>query len=305
MNITQYPCNDACQCPESDHSLLKLIRAQGGGTMIKTITIGAVFLLAFAGIGIAAPMAGDTMTDPEVGMEFVWVPKGCVKMAYAQAAATGKLSDSSGHNGEIIIEHSSLDEFPEGETCMKEGFWMGKFEVTQAQYRKVMGSNPSAFKKGDNYPVENVSWIDVQSFIQNINRQTGKNFRLPSEVEWEYAARSGGKQQKYGADGTVDNAGWYSKNSSNSSHPVGQKQANALGLYDMSGNVWEWTQDCWNANPNSTPEDGSAMLSGNCASRVLRGGSWYDVAEFLTTASRLWNETDKADNNSGFRLVRD
>ena len=182
---------------------------------------------------------------------------------------------------------------------------MGKFEVTQAQYARVMGSNPSAFKKGDNYPVENVRWIDVQEFILNINKQTGKKFRLPSEAEWEYAARSGGKEQKYGAKGTVDNAGWYAKNSGNSSHPVGQKQANALGLHDMSGNVWEWVQDCWSANPEGAPEGGSARLSGDCGSRVLRGGSWYDVAEFLTTASRLWNETDKADNNSGFRLVLD
>lgn len=273
--------------------------------MIHTITICAVFLLAFAGIGSAAPMAGDTMIDPDLGMEFVWVPKGCVKMSYVESASTVKLLDSSGRNGEVVIAHNVLDGFPEGETCMKKGFWMGKFEVTQGQYRKLAGSNPSAFKKGDDYPVENVSWTDVQSFILNINKQTGKNFRLPSEAEWEYAAKSGGKEQKYGAEGTVDNAGWYTKNSSGSSHPVGQKQANALGLHDMSGNVWEWTEDCWNANPEGAPEDGSARLSGDCASRVLRGGSWYDVADFLTTASRLWNETGKADNNSGFRLVHD
>jgi formylglycine-generating enzyme required for sulfatase activity len=273
--------------------------------MIHTITICAVFLLGFAGIGIAAPVAGDTMTDPELGMEFVWVPKGCVKMSYVQAASKGELLDFSDRDSESIHVHSSLDELPEGETCMKKGFWIGKFEVTQGQYSKVTGSNPSAFKKGDSYPVENVRWIDVQSFILNINKQTGKNFRLPSEAEWEYAARSGGKKQKYGAEGTVDKAGWYMKNSSSSSHPVGQKQANALGLHDMSGNVWEWTQDCWNANPEGAPEDGSARLSGDCTSRVLRGGSWYDVAEFLTTASRLWNEADKADNNSGFRLVQD
>ena len=273
--------------------------------MIQTITICTVFLLSFVGSVSAAPMAGDTITDADLGMEFVWVPQGCFRMGSMQPAAKEELVNFDGVDGEYVHEYNGIEEHADGEICLKNGFWMGKYEVTQGQYKKIAGSNPSAFKKGDQYPVEKVRWIDVQRFIQNINKRSGKNFRLPSEAEWEYAARSGGKNDLFGATGGIDNAGWYMHNSSNSSHPVGQKQANALGLHDMSGNVWEWTQDCWSRNTNGAPADGSAKISGNCSSRVLRGGSWYDVAEFLTPVSRLWNETDKADNNSGFRLVQD
>jgi len=93
------------------------------------------------------------------------------------------------------------------------------------------------------------------------------------------------------------------RNSKFTSHPVGEKKANALGLYDMSGNVWEWVQDCWNADINAAPKDASAQTQGQCTARVLRGGSWYDAAEMITTGSRLWNDADKLDNNTGFRLV--
>lgn len=274
--------------------------------MIHSITIFAVLLLGFVGSANAAPMAGDTITDAKLGMQFVWVPKGCFKMGAIKAVARKKLVNFNGVDGEYVHEHKAIDGFSEQETCLKKGFWMGKYEVTQGQYSSVAGRNPSAFKKGNNYPVEKVRWIDVQRFIRKINKQTGKNYRLPSEAEWEYAARSGGKKQKYTAAGGPDDSSWYMNNSDNSSHPVGRKQANALGIYDMSGNVWEWTQDCLNTTGvKSAPTDGSARLSGICSIRILRGGSWYDVADFVTTTSRLWNDTDKTDNNSGFRLVRD
>jgi len=191
------------------------------------------------------------------------------------------------------------------QTCLSRGFWMGKFEVTQAQYQKMMGSNPSAFNKAGNYPVENVRWLDARSFIRKLNKATDKRFRLPSESEWEYAARSAGEMAHFGATKNVNEVAWYMANSGDESHAVGQKKANALGLYDMSGNVWEWTQDCWNEEVTNAPRDGSVWTQGNCSARVLRGGSWFDTAAMLTMKSRLYNHADQSDNNSGFRIVLD
>jgi len=299
------------------------------------ITIILIALMFQAGLATAGPVVGDTKTEQVTGMAFVWVPQGCFQpgnlsgatVAAVKKAVAADTVHFDGANGEQIHEVSALDEAtelsavepvfidqavssPQGVdtshlTCLSKGFWMAKYEVTQGQYHNIMGVNPSGFKKGDTYPVERVRWFDVRKFVSRLNKVTGQRFRLPSEVEWEYAARSGGRNQAYGAGGSVGKVAWYMGNSGNSSHPVGEKKANALGLYDMSGNVWEWTADCWNKTLANTPKDGSANKSGNCAARVLRGGSWYDARELIKTTARLWNDTDKRDNNSGFRLVLD
>ncbi|PIW47001.1 MAG: hypothetical protein COW18_10045 [Zetaproteobacteria bacterium CG12_big_fil_rev_8_21_14_0_65_54_13] len=235
-------------------------------------------MIATAGVSLAA----ETVTDPLTGMTFVLVPAGCFQFTAASA-------DKSGAGA--------------AQVCLPSDIWMSSYEVTQEQYSKIMGTNPSGFKKGGRYPVERVRWFDAVQFIRKLNKQSGKQFRLPSEAEWEYAARSGGKDATYGASGTPDQVAWYMRNSKFTSHPVGEKKANALGLYDMSGNVWEWVQDCWNADINAAPKDASAQTQGQCTARVLRGGSWYDAAEMITTGSRLWNDADKLDNNTGFRLV--
>jgi len=294
-----------------------------------------------AGASEAAPTVGDTMTERVTGMDFIWVPQGCFQPGHLSGATTvvsasGKVSKAGHTHGESIKagqiqEIDVLDDTPDviadvGEkqpvfidqalsrldnvdrsklTCLKQGFWMAKYEVTQGQYHNIMAVNPSGFKKGDDYPVERVRWLDARKFIKRLNKVTGNHFRLPSEAEWEYAARSGGRNQVYGAGNNAGKSAWYMGNSGNSTHPVGQKKANALGLYDMSGNVWEWTADCWNETLANMPKDGSVNKSGNCAARVLRGGSWYDVKALIKTTSRLWNDTDKHDNNSGFRLVHD
>ena len=165
---------------------------------------------------------------------------------------------------------------------------MGKTEVTQGQWRAVMGNNPSSFKNcGDNCPVENVSWNDIKDFIQKLNVKTGKQYRLPSEAEWEYACRAGG-QHRYCGSNNLDAVAWYEGNSGGSTHPVAGKQPNAFGLYDMTGNVWEWVEDCY---------------SGDCANRVLRGGSWYGKTALLLASYRLWFEPTHKYFNDGFRLA--
>ena len=155
-------------------------------------------------------------------------------------------------------------------------FHIGKHEVTQGLWREVMGENPSDNKAGDNYPVENVSWEDCQRFLERLNNRTGLNFRLPTEAEWEYAARGGIKSEgyKYAGSDDLDEVGWYKDNSGDYTHPVGQKQANELGLHDMSGNVWEWCQDWYGAYSGSSQRNPKGPVSGS--RRVLRGGCfWY------------------------------
>jgi formylglycine-generating enzyme required for sulfatase activity len=137
-----------------------------------------------------------------------------------------------------------------------DGFWIGKYEVTQIEWQRVMGNNLSDFK-GDRNPVEEVSWNDAQEFIKRLNAKGNGMFRLPTEAEWEYAARSGGKDEKYAGGDGVERVAWYRSNSRGKTHPVGTKAPNCLGLYDMSGNVWEWCQDWYNKKrllPACSPE---------------------------------------------------
>jgi formylglycine-generating enzyme required for sulfatase activity len=182
-------------------------------------------------------------------------------------------------------------------------FSMSKYEVTQKQWTDIMGTNPSHFKGCDNCPVENVSWNDIQGFIRKLNGQTGKNYRLPTEAKWEYAAR-GGQNYKYAGSDNIGSVVWYNSNSGGKTHPVGQKSANGYGLYDMSGNVWEWCQDTWHSDYSGAPTNGRAWTSGgNSASRVLRGGSWNGDSGICRAVYRLSRTPSNRDFNFGFRLV--
>lgn len=156
-------------------------------------------------------------------------------------------------------------------------YYIGKFEVTQALWQTVMGSNP-AKNKGDNLPVEKVTWTECQDFIKKLNELTGKNFRLPTALEWVYAARGGSKSSgyKYSGSNKLSEVAWFDSNSKDKTHPVGTKMPNELGLYDMSGNVWEWCQDLGKSTKKS-----SKSLHG--ASRILCGGSWSDNAKYCTS----------------------
>ncbi len=165
-----------------------------------------------------------------------------------------------------------------------------------------MGSNPSKFKGGDR-PVEWVSFFEVQEFIKKLNRQTGKRFRLPTEAEWEYAAR-GGQDLLYSGSNTIGDVAWYSSNSSTTTHPVATLQPNAWGLYDMSGNVWEWTWDRYSSSyySNSPSTDPEGPSSGS--SRVLRGGSWFNYASYTRVADRNFSGPGYRYDFLGFRLSR-
>jgi formylglycine-generating enzyme required for sulfatase activity len=181
-------------------------------------------------------------------------------------------------------------------------FSIGKYEVTQAQWVAVMGSNPSKFQ-GDNLPVETVSWVDVQEFIRKLNAKTGKNYRLPTEAEWEYAARGGAQSMgyKYSGSNTVDDVAWYDDNSGSSTHTVGTKQPNELGIYDMSGNVYEWCSDWYGDYSSSSQTNPTGASSGSA--RVGRGGGWDFFAQYVRVPFRLNNAPDFRRSNIGFRLA--
>jgi len=210
--------------------------------------------------------------------------------------------------GSFIIGSDSstnVDEKPAHKVSVS-AFEMAKYELTQAQYTEIMGNNPSSFKGGD-LPVERVSWYDAQAFIEQLNRKTGMHYRLPSEAEWEYAARAGScKEYSWGdGEGHAYKYAWYQHNSEMKTHPVGTKKPNAFGLYDMNGNVWEWVEDCYNINYMGAPVNGEAWQSGDCSKRVLRGGSWGRHPGGLRVADRGGSVANIRDNDDGFRLVLD
>lgn len=195
------------------------------------------------------------------------------------------------------------NEKPAHTVTIAQAFAMGKTEVTQAQWKAVMGSNPSYFAAcGDNCPVEMVSWDEAQDFIVKLNQKTGKHYRLPSEAEWEYACRAGGKHQYCGGD-NMNEVAWYGGTFRNPTHPVASKQANAFGLYDMTGNVCEWVEDSYHDNYNGAPVDGSAW-QGDGEQRVLRGGSWNYTPLLIRSSIRFGDKPKYHFNNNGFRVVR-
>ncbi|MCF6147024.1 MAG: formylglycine-generating enzyme family protein [Candidatus Kuenenia sp.] len=224
----------------------------------------------------------ESLTDPLINMELVFVKGGCFEMG-----------------------NNEIDAKPVHEVCVND-FYIGKFEVTQEQWTKIMGKNPSDFNKGDNYPVEQVSWRDVQKFIKKLNQNTSLKYRLPTEAEWEYAARSGGKNERYGGTDEKDmigNYAWHSGNSREQTHPVGQKKPNGLGIYDMSGNVWEWCSDYYNYDYYEKSPRDNPQGPGRGPARVLRGCSWADSTRVLHVSKRRYYPPTYKYNNLGFRLA--
>ena len=194
------------------------------------------------------------------------------------------------------------DEKPVHQVTLTNDYYMGKYEVTQALWQAVMGSNPSKFK-GDNLPVEKVSWHDCKEFISKLNSMTGRKFRLPTEAEWEYAARGGKKSRGYQYSGSSDfsDVAWYDGNSGSKTHPVGTKQANELGIYDMSGNVWEWCQDWYGSYVSTSQTNPSGANSGSF--RVERGGCWTYYEWNCRSSRRSCDTPYCRDSDLGLRLV--
>lgn len=189
-------------------------------------------------------------------------------------------------------------------------FALSRTEVTQRQWKALMGTNPSEFTGcGEQCPVDNISWDDAQAFVRRLSLKTGLTYRLPSESEWEYACRANARNEHCGSD-YVDAVAWYGAlttppgNSARTTNRVGLKQANAWGLYDMSGNVWEWIQDCWNDNYSGAPVDGTAWNAGHCGQHVLRGGSWQYSPQLTRAATRIHYASNFRLNVLGLRVAR-
>ena len=214
--------------------------------------------------------------------------------------------------GSPSSEEDSYGNESQHRVTLTKDYWIGETEVTQEQYKAVMGRNPSSFSKGGKYPVEWVSWTDAMAFCERLtkaerengNLPDGYEYTLPTEAQWEYASRVGHKASRYhvysGSD-EINDVAWYDDNSNSSTHPVGQKRPNELGLYDMSGNVWEWCRDWYGDYPSGSVTDPVGPSSGSY--RVLRGGSWYDSARYCRSASRY--DLDPASHNydCGFRVA--
>jgi formylglycine-generating enzyme required for sulfatase activity len=194
-------------------------------------------------------------------------------------------------------------ESPRHEVTISRNFELGKYEVTQGQWIKVMGNNPSNFKGDDRLPVEQVSWNDTQAFIAKLNAlDVGYRYRLPTEAEWEYAARAGTTGPQYG---NLDGIAWYTSNSGDKTHPIGQKQANGFGLYDMLGNVWEWCQDWYDEQYYAGSPTGDPKGPSSGQVRVLRGGSWSNYSGHARVSHRGKNSPDDGYDDIGFRVCRE
>ncbi len=208
---------------------------------------------------------------------------------------------------------------PAHDVNLQKPFKLGKYEVTFDEYDRFALATGNTLPRDEDWgrgrrPVINVSSEDARDFASWLSKQTGKRYRLPSEAKWEYAARSGGKDEIWAGtsnEGQLEEYTWFSQNSRNKTQPIGTKKSNTLepqGLYDMSGNVWEWVEDCWHGNYNNAPSDGRAWKeedNGQCGQRVLRGGSWYVTPGHLRTSYRGWNYADYRVDVMGFRLAQD
>ena len=273
------------------------IKKDGYGTDSKTVNIlegqtatiaGVLTTNTSSSIASGTSSSGNTITIPVkdgISIDMVRVEAGTFTMG-----ATAEMKDPYG------------EEKPTHQVTLTNDYYIGKYEVTQALWKAVMGNNPSCFK-GDNLPVETVTWDDCQEFISQLNRITGKTFRLPTEAEWEYAARGGkkGRGCQYSGSNNLSDVAWYKDNSDSKTHAVGSKQANELGIYDMSGNVWEWCQDWYGRYSKSSQTNPTGATSGSY--RVLRGGSCFITARICRSSYRRGNTPVNRDYSLGFRLA--
>jgi len=204
--------------------------------------------------------------------------------------------------GTFLMGGNGVNDNPQHRVTLSKGFWMGVYPVTQAQWQAVMGSNPSNFR-GDDRPVETVSWDDCQEFCQKMAELTGKPIRLPTEAEWEYACRAGTTGEYFSGNGedVLKKVGWYNGNSESQTHVVGEKKvANPWGLFDVHGNVWEWCQDLYATLGADNIKDPVNLNNGDA--RVFRGGSWFNNAESCRSAYRNWDAPGSRGGYLGLRV---
>ncbi len=253
------------------------VEAQGYETQTLTVEVtGDILLTQTVTLNAVKPLR-----DPKTGMELVLIPKGCFQMGSPES------------------EEGRFNEEQQHRVCIEGDYYLGKYEVTQGQWEAVMGNNPSRFK-GANRPVDQVSWDDIQEFLRKLNAQTGQNYRLPTEAEWEYAARAGTSgAYSFGDDANqLGQYAWY-KDNNGWTYPVGTKLPNPWGLYDMHGNVWEWTCSGW-----ARVYNGEEQHCGSSATyRVVRGGSCSSDARLARSALRINDTPDNQISDRGFRVM--
>lgn len=238
-----------------------------------------------------------------IGMEFVLIPPGSFTMG-------SRLTEKELARRYGISAHHFMCEKPAHAVVIKQPFYLETTPVTQGQWRRLMEDSPSHFRDCvEDCPVESISWeIDVQQFVYKLNkREKTKDYRLPSEAEWEYACRAGSNAEFFFGDdiGRLGKFAWHYENSNDRTHPVGDKEPNAFGLYDMQGNVWEWVEDDWHAKYQDAPDDARPWVDNPRGSnRVIRGGSWRDLTAFCRSAARDACRPDFCSLNLGFRLAK-
>ena len=236
-------------------------------------------------VATKASYSNGTLTVNGIKYSMVWVEGGTFRMGATSEQGSDAYSD------EKPVHSVTLS-----------GYYIGKTEVTQALWKVVMGSNPSSCK-GDNLPVEQVSWNDCQKFIRKLNSLTGQNFRLPTEAEWEFACRGGNNSRgyKYSGSNYIDNVAWYDGNSGDKTHPVGTKAPNELGIYDMTGNVWEWCADWYGDYSSGAQTNPKGPYDGS--DRVCRGGGWGSLARLCRSSNRSYSYPTYRDGSLGLRLA--
>ena len=232
------------------------------------------------------PPKGDVKTN-QLAMKFVYISAGDFMMGTPNGAP-GKRSDEAYHK-----------------VVLTKGYYLATTEVTQVQWKQVMGDEPSRFHGDENRPVENVSWTDALAFCKKLGAMDKKTYRLPTEAEWEYACRAGSKEQYAGGDEkSVSEMAWFGKNADKTTHPIGKKNPNAWGLYDMQGNVMEWCSDRFAAYKDGEATDPNSEVSPDeRAPRVIRGGSWQRGMNEMRSAHRFQTNPKKRDDEIGFRVV--
>jgi formylglycine-generating enzyme required for sulfatase activity len=258
----------------------------------------ALFFTLNACAQAAQPRHPQTYTNG-IGMEFVLIPAGSFLMGSAEEVLE-PLKENRSDAAKKFLDA----EMPQHSVTISKPFYLGKYEVTQAQWVAVLGDNPSKFA-GKDHPVEQVSWEDAQNFIRRLNQKTGTDkYRLPTEAEWEYAARASTATPYFNDEAQLAQYAWYGeKHNTGTTHPVGQKKPNAWGLYDMYGNVWEWVQDWYSEDyyASSLPVDPRGPESGS--GRVNRGGGWNTFALYFRSAYRYFDSPGSRDHALGFRLA--